>query len=69
MRFCYLRDRSLFCKTFLSRFSGQFDEAIVERQVVSNRILPLFVFLIAVKGKSLHDELVNPAQRQFALST
>ena len=34
------------------------DEAVVERQIVTQRVLP-FLLILAVVGKLLHDKLVD----------
>ena len=42
--------------------AGQFDEAVVEGEVVAEGILPA-LRVLAVVGEAVHDELVNLAQR------
>lgn len=43
--------------------SGHFDKAVVQREVVANRVLPA-LFVVMVKWKAVHDELIDPAQRR-----
>ena len=42
---------------------GYFDETVVERQIVSERVLPL-LSVLAVVGKLVHDKLVDVAERE-----
>ena len=46
--------------------SGHFDEAFVERQIVSDGILPA-LFVVAVVGEVLHDEFVDAVESQSLL--
>ena len=48
------------------RSAGHFDEAVVEAQIVTERILPTFG-VFTVEGKTVHDELVNVCQGQHPL--
>lgn len=52
--------------TGLAFFSRLLDEAVVERQVVTNRVLPA-LFVVVVIGEVGHDEFVNSVQRDFLL--
>ena len=46
---------------------GNLNEAVVEGEVVAQRVLP-FLRVLAVVGKLVHDELVDLAQRQHLLT-
>ena len=48
--------------------AGHFDEALVEAQVVADGILPA-LFVVAVVGKVLHDELVDAVESQPLFGT
>lgn len=48
--------------TRITRFSRNLDEAIVQRQIVSDGVLPGWKLLPVVR-KSGHDEFANAAQR------
>lgn len=52
--------------TFASRFSLNLDKAIVEGEIVSQRILPSLSILSIVR-KVIHDPLVDSRQRQHLL--
>ena len=45
-------------------FLGHLDEALVEREVVADGVLPAFLVL-GVVGELVHDELVDPAQGEL----
>jgi len=49
------------------RTSGHFKEAVVERQVVAEGILPA-LRVLAVVGKALHDVAVDIGQRKHPLT-
>lgn len=48
--------------------TGNFDEAFVETQIVTNRILPS-LFVVAIIWKMFHDVLVDSIQSQSFLGT
>lgn len=50
----------------VTRFPRYLDEAVIQRQVVSDRVLPCGE-LVVIIGESGHDELAYPAQRQLLL--
>lgn len=41
---------------------GHLDEAVVQGQVVTDRVLPA-LFVVVIEGESVHDELVDAAER------
>lgn len=47
-------------------FPRDLDEAVVQRQVVADGVLPL-LGVVSVEGEPLGDELVDPPQRQLAV--
>ncbi len=42
--------------------SGHLDEAIIQREVVADGVLPALL-VVVIKGESVHDELVDAAER------
>ena len=57
-RFCEGPERAFAPAPFLP---GQFDEAVIETEVVPNRILPT-LSVMSVVGELVHDEAVDLAQ-------
>lgn len=51
---------------WISRFTGHLHETVVERQVVSNRVLPRWK-LFAVVWKTTFDEVADFAESEFSL--
>lgn len=45
-----------------SFFSGHFNEAVVQRKVVADRVLPALLVVMVI-GEAVHDELIDAAQR------